>query len=436
MKLKRFLKAAAVFVTIFALNCGIMVPYTPTVHAEEMTQEELEDLINQKRQENEERRDKIDQLDEDIANEEENRDEALRLLQDQKDLVDYYNNLLYYKDIDIAEKSDEISDKQSDIDKKDADIATAEENIAGMEAQNAENLEKFAEIIRTMYTSGSSDIMGILAGSDDFYSLMVGAEIMGNISEKNLEFMKSLEADIKKTKSDKKQLETDKANLLTEKSQLEEQKSDLEKEKDGYNLLLGESEAAAQQYENDYNKYMDSISEMENEQNMLNNAISVSESEIEEFEEQLKELIIAQTEKEKPLQQGEWIWPVPGRSYISCPFGWDPYFGRWHKGVDIGDYGIHGDSILATKGGTVIVAEHTYIPGYSYGMYVVVDHGGGYTSTYAHMSGVNVYVGQEVAQGDVLGYVGNTGFSTGPHLHFEIRINGEPQDPFGFVSIA
>ena len=95
-----------------------------------------------------------------------------------------------------------------------------------------------------------------------------------------------------------------------------------------------------------------------------------------------------------------------------------------------------GDNVLASKAGTVIVAETSYIPGYSYGMYVVVDHGGVYTSTYAHMSAVNVYVGQEVAQGDVLGCVGNTGYSTGPHLHFEIRLNGEPQDPFGYVEIA
>ena len=65
-----------------------------------------------------------------------------------------------------------------------------------------------------------------------------------------------------------------------------------------------------------------------------------------------------------------------------------------------------------------------------------MDHGGGYTTTYAHMSGVEAYVGQEVAQGDILGYVGNTGYSFGPHLHFEVRINGEPVDPFNYVSIA
>ena len=114
----------------------------------------------------------------------------------------------------------------------------------------------------------------------------------------------------------------------------------------------------------------------------------------------------------------------------------DADFGRWHKGVDIGEGGIYGDSVLASKAGTVIVAETSYIPGYSYGMYVVVDHGCGYTTTYAHLSDVYVYVGQEVAQGESLGAVGSTGYSTGPHLHFEIRLNGEPENPFNYVTMA
>ncbi|MDE7281318.1 MAG: M23 family metallopeptidase, partial [Ruminiclostridium sp.] len=90
--------------------------------------------------------------------------------------------------------------------------------------------------------------------------------------------------------------------------------------------------------------------------------------------------------------------------------------------------------IYASKAGTIIIANNTYIESYSYGKYVVIDHGSGYTTLYGHASSLNVYEGQQVQQGDVIAYVGSTGNSTGPHLHFEVRINNEPQSPWGYVS--
>ena len=176
-------------------------------------------------------------------------------------------------------------------------------------------------------------------------------------------------------------------------------------EKQELDDLVSDAESAKSTYESDYNKYSAAVSNLEDQKSNLQYEISVSEADIEAYEEQIKELIKQQTNPDKAYQEGEWYWPVPGRSYISCNFGWDADFGRWHKGVDIGDGGIYGDNVLASKAGTVIVAETSYIPGYSYGMYVVVDHGGGYTTTYAHLSAVYVYVGQEVAQGESLGAV-------------------------------
>ena len=84
---------------------------------------------------------------------------------------------------------------------------------------------------------------------------------------------------------------------------------------------------------------------------------------------------------------------------------------------------------------SVIIAKTTYKAGYDYGMYVVIDHGDGYQSLYAHMSSVYVTVGQMVNQGDVIGLVGSTGWSTGPHLHFEIRKNGTRVDPLQYVNV-
>ena len=117
------------------------------------------------------------------------------------------------------------------------------------------------------------------------------------------------------------------------------------------------------------------------------------------------------------------IWPVTGP--ITSPFGWR--WGRMHEGIDIG--APEGAPIHAVAAGTVIYAG--WLGGY--GNLVVIDHGGGFATAYGHQSGVAVSTGQGVSQGQVIGYVGSTGHSFGPHLHFEVRVNGAPVDPLGYL---
>jgi murein DD-endopeptidase MepM/ murein hydrolase activator NlpD len=117
------------------------------------------------------------------------------------------------------------------------------------------------------------------------------------------------------------------------------------------------------------------------------------------------------------------LWPVSG--YVTSGFGWR--WGRMHEGVDIGASG--GAPIQASAGGSVIYAG--WMGGY--GNLVVVDHGNGVATAYAHMSALGVGVGQAVAPGQTLGYVGCTGHCFGDHLHFEVRVNGAPYDPLGYL---
>jgi murein DD-endopeptidase MepM/ murein hydrolase activator NlpD len=117
------------------------------------------------------------------------------------------------------------------------------------------------------------------------------------------------------------------------------------------------------------------------------------------------------------------IWPVSGP--ITSPFGMR--WGRLHPGIDIGV--PIGTPIHAAKSGTVIYAS--WMSGYGY--FVIIDHGGGFSTAYAHQSRLAVSVGEQVAQGQVIGYSGNTGESTGPHLHFETRVNGVPENPLNFL---
>ena len=123
------------------------------------------------------------------------------------------------------------------------------------------------------------------------------------------------------------------------------------------------------------------------------------------------------------------IWPVSGP--ITSGFGGRSSPGgvgsTYHEGLD---FGIpEGTPIRAAKGGTVVIAAYTG----GYGNYTCIDHGGGLSTCYGHQSGYAVSAGQSVDQGQVIGYSGNTGASTGPHLHFEVRVNGAAQDPLGYL---
>ena len=103
---------------------------------------------------------------------------------------------------------------------------------------------------------------------------------------------------------------------------------------------------------------------------------------------------------------------------------------RFHSGIDIG--ASYGTPVVAAAGGEVIQAG--YFGGYGYS--VMLYHGGGYATWYAHLSSINVSMGQLVERGGLVGRIGSTGWSTGPHLHFEIRINGAAQDPMGYLPLT
>ena len=126
---------------------------------------------------------------------------------------------------------------------------------------------------------------------------------------------------------------------------------------------------------------------------------------------------------------GQFIWPLPHTHNLTSLMEWR--WGRMHNGIDIAGGDDYGQPIIAADGGEVIWSGND---GGGYGNYVMIDHGNGYVTVYGHASELNCSTGDYVAQGDVIAYVGSTGNSTGPHLHFEIRLDGEYQDPLNYVS--
>jgi murein DD-endopeptidase MepM/ murein hydrolase activator NlpD len=140
--------------------------------------------------------------------------------------------------------------------------------------------------------------------------------------------------------------------------------------------------------------------------------------------------VIKNLSTKKKYTGGSMTWPCPSSSVITSPFGnrKHPILRKYklHTGVDIG--ADKGASIVAANSGTVIMAQYDKN---GYGNMVVIDHGGGITTLYAHASKILVKVGQDVKSGEVIAKVGSTGLSTGNHLHFEVRVNGEPRSDEG-----
>jgi murein DD-endopeptidase MepM/ murein hydrolase activator NlpD len=129
------------------------------------------------------------------------------------------------------------------------------------------------------------------------------------------------------------------------------------------------------------------------------------------------------------------IWPVKGGiGNITMFFGQNihPITGQWHihRGIDIATY-RSGDPLVATADGQIVTAEYTY----DYGNFIIIRHKHGYYTRYAHMLRFDVNVGQRVQQGEVIGYIGSTGISTGPHLHYEVHVGSDVVDPYRFITI-
>ena len=434
----RKVRAAAGFAVICALCCGIISSPRVNYSVSAAGSSTVADLEN-KKQELLDRNDQIDQeiasLDSSIAASEEMQDLYWDKLQTQKDAVDTYNNLIYFKNEEIAAKQAEIDTKDQQITAKEEEIALKELDIADLQAENEANLEQFGQIIHAMYVTGGVDIFSVLAEATDFYDILVRAKLMMNISQQNTQFMDELKQSIQNAKDMIAQLELDVEELNGQRTQLLNEKQELEDAKAELEGLRSEAQALSDEYNSNYYYYAGQISNFEDKQDQLEQEKKANAAEVAAYEQKIQEEIRkAQQNSSQVYQDGEWMYPLDWtHTLITTYFGYDDWRSGNHSGVDLCGGNVYGANIYASKSGTVITAKTDYIPGYSYGMYVVIDHGNGYSTLYGHCSNIYVTVGQQVNQGDVIAAVGSTGWSTGPHLHFEVRINGIAQNPFNYI---
>lgn len=295
-------------------------------------------------------------------------------------------------------------------------VKQKEEDVKAAAAKEEEQLERYRMRVRAMEENSGQSILDIIVSSSNFSQALAAVDDMGAIMESDRELQEEYLAAREETQKAKAELEEAMEALEARRRKFRLEKTRLEQEvREAYELIAGlqnDIDRAVEEYE------INAAAEDE----MIAYFDELSKQFAQEQEEALR----------SALANGTFIWPVPDCTLLTSRFGYrmHPILGyeRFHAGVDIGAKA--GDTIIASDGGTVAVAEYSD----SYGNYVLINHGNGYTTLYAHMSSMAVEAGQAVEQGDTLGYVGSTGWSTGPHLHFEIRYNDEKTDPEAYFT--
>ena len=317
-----------------------------------------------------------------------------------KSYIDQQMNIVYEEVTTINEL---ISSLDSKVKDKEAEIKAAK-------TERNKQLENFKQVMLLTYEGGNASYIEMVLSAENFYDFLTRVERISSLMDycnTVMEEMKTLENKLNIAKED---LETSLNAQLEYKEELILREAELE-------TLQAENETYLKNLEKDISGYQSTYNSYAEEEKKI-------DAEIEKY---LKEL---QEKENSAYVGGEFIWPVPRSwSRISSPYGWRTLNGKreHHNGIDIP--ASKGTKIYASNGGKVITATWHY----SYGNYVIIDHGGGKATLYAHASKLNCKVGDKVKQGDVIAYVGTTGHSTGNHLHFEVRINGAKQNPLNYV---
>lgn len=329
----------------------------------------------------------------------------------------------------IAIYDERIAEKQAAIDAANAEIE--------------ENMDVLRQRIKTIYISGDVSALEIVLGAKDFSDFLDKIQLVQYVSNHDEELINGIKEQLNAIADEKAALEADKADLESEQTTLEAKKTELNTllEENKETLAGLQSEAADAQMQLD-------LSEEE---------LSGLSAEIQEYYRQQREALAAQQAAQSsgdddddddygggssisysaPQQvetDGSWTWPTPG--VITSQYGEGRSY-ETHNAIDIGT--SIGTPIYAANSGTVVSSNnscpHTNYGGNwcscggGYGNFVWILHDNGYETIYGHMIETAVSTGQRVSNGQLIGYVGSSGWSTGPHLHFELRINGVKSNP-------
>ena len=355
------------------------------------------------------------------ANVAQKQEELKALEKKQKELLNKINGLskeqketaAYKADLDslLSTVSSKIDAANALIAELEARIEETEKDIKAHEEKIAETKEKFKERMRANHE----------AGTENYFSILIGAENIGDFLSRAERVKALMEYD----KNLQLQYEEETKTLIAERDSLVESKKLQESTLTKLKSDQAESERLAKEAQNYINSLQADKAKYQAEYNKAKAAEKALDAEIEALlQDRLNQ------NSQQVTATGDFMWPLPtNKGYISCRYGGKDPNGAPHYAVDVAGIG-HGCPIYASNSGTVVKAEWHY----SYGYYVLIDHGGGKSTLYAHCSGLAVRAGQNVTKGQTISYAGSTGFSTGVHLHFEFRVNGKRVNALNYMS--
>lgn len=334
---------------------------------------------------------------------------------EQKAALDQENELAR-QEIQVVEE--QITAYNDLIDEKKVELDQAKE-------EEEKQATLFRGRVRELEENGKVSYIAILLQAQSLSDLLSRLDMIGEIIAYDKQVEDSLIAAREKVEEAKQELEEARTELQDKQTELEAEKAALEQKIKDAAAMIADLQSDIDAYTKAYNDY--------------EAAEKATQAQIDKMVEDLR-----RQEQEQANQNpgydpggangatGSMMWPCPSTHYVSSPYGWryHPIFheNRFHSGVDIA--AGYGATIVAADGGTVITAGTVS----GYGNCVVINHGNGLTTLYGHMSSIAVSVGQRVTKGQTIGYVGSTGNSTGPHLHWEVTVNGQRVNPLNYAT--
>ncbi len=383
---------------VASLLCGSIMMATPYWY-----QAQDEDLTNQ-----------LSNIQQQMTNEANKKSEA------EKTIGTVYEQL-HAIQIELDTATAELKQVQAERIQLDQDITKTEAELKAAQARLQSREKVFYKRVRDIYINGRLSYLDVVVGSKDFSDFANRMEMLKRILQSDMDLINTIKTEREEIASKKAKLEEDRAKVL-ELEKVAQEKQNL------INQKKAERQAVLERAMND----------RDTAERAYNELMASSASITAMLQQRAAERAAAAAAASGGSGGGGATW-VQGTGQLAAPvnapitsdFGWriHPIYGtrRLHAGTDFGV--DEGTPVHAADGGVVV--EAGWISGYGYT--VIIDHGNGMSTLYAHNSDVAVSPGQTVSKGQVVSYSGNTGGSTGPHLHFEVRINGEPTDPMGYL---